>query len=90
LDGIEKKIAPPPPCDRNIYEMTDSERSELGIDNLPGSLEEALNELVKDSVVMDALGPHVRARFIEAKRIEWDRYRVQVHPWEIEEYLTKY
>lgn len=90
LDGITKKLQPPPPCDRNIYEMTDGERRELGIVSLPGNLEEALNELAKDRVIADALGPHVMERYMEAKRIEWNRYRIQVHPWEIEEYLTKY
>ncbi len=90
LDGIKRKIQPPPPCDRNIYEMTAAERRELGISSLPSSLEEALNELARDPVIAEALGPHVMERYMEAKRIEWDRYRVQVHPWEIEEYLTKY
>ncbi|MCL6477677.1 MAG: type I glutamate--ammonia ligase [Peptococcaceae bacterium] len=90
LDGIKKKTVPPKPCDRNIYEMTAAEREELGIGSLPSNLEEALDELVKDRVIMEALGPHVLERFVEAKRIEWDRYRVQVHPWEIDEYLTKF
>jgi glutamine synthetase len=90
LEGIKKKIKPPHPCDRNIYEMTAADRQELGIGTLPASLEEALNELVKDSVIMEALGSHVGERFVEAKRIEWDRYRVQVHQWETEEYLSKF
>ncbi|MDN5292803.1 MAG: glutamine synthetase [Eubacteriales bacterium] len=90
LDGIKNKIAPPPPCDRNIYEMTAAERQELGIGCLPEDLKEALDELEKDEVIKEALGPHVFSRFVEAKRIEWDRYRMQVHPWEIEEYLTRY
>ncbi|MGB9905085.1 MAG: type I glutamate--ammonia ligase, partial [Desulfotomaculales bacterium] len=90
LEGIAKKISPPPPCDRNIYEMSPEEREELGIGRLPESLAEALDELAKDALVRDALGPHVLSRFLEAKRIEWERYRIQVHPWELEEYLTKY
>jgi len=90
LDGIRNKILPPPPCDRNIYEMTCGERCDHGIGSLPGNLEEALRELEKDPVIAGALGPHVMERYVAAKRIEWDRYRVQVHPWEIAEYLTKY
>lgn len=90
LDGIKNRISPPPPCDCNIYEMSAREREERGIGCLPESLKEALDELERDEVVKEALGPHVYSRFMEAKRIEWDRYRVQVHPWEIEEYLTKY
>lgn len=90
LDGIENCIEPPSPCERNIYRMTTGERVKLGIGRLPESLQEALWELQKDSVIRDALGEHVYQRFMEAKRIEWDRYRMQVHPWELEEYLTKF
>jgi glutamine synthetase len=90
MDGIKNKILPPSPCDRNIYDMTPAERTELGIGNLPESLQDAIRELEKDKVVREALGEHVLHRFIEAKQIEWDRYRVQVHPWEIEEYLSKF
>ncbi|HBC93304.1 MAG TPA: type I glutamate--ammonia ligase, partial [Pelotomaculum sp.] len=90
LDGIKNKIAPPAPCNRNIYEMTPDERAALGIGSLPENLYQALRELEKDPVIREALGEHVFNRYREAKRIEWDRYRIQVHPWELEEYLTKF
>ena len=88
LDGIKNKIQPPPPTDKNIYEMTAEERKAEGIDNLPSDLYEAIQELSKDEVIMSALGDHTYNRFLEAKIIEWDRFRVQVHPWEIDEYLA--
>lgn len=90
MDGIKNQVTPPSPCNRNIYEMTPGERKQLGIGNLPESLQEAIQELSSDKVICDALGEHVLHRFIEAKQIEWDRYRVQVHPWETEEYLSKF
>lgn len=90
LDGVKNKIQPPAPVDKNIYHLTPEERAELGIDCLPGSLIEALAELEKDDVIKDALGPHIYEKFMEAKLKEWDEYRTQVHPWEIETYLTKY
>jgi glutamine synthetase len=90
LDGIKNKITPPPACDRNIYHLTVPERLELGIGSLPGSLEEALVELAKDDVVKAALGEHVYEKYVEAKYIEWDNYRTRVHPWEVEEYLTRF
>jgi len=90
LDGIKNKITPPDPCDRNIYEMTIQERAQWGIGCLPHDLGEALAELKKDEVIREALGHHVYRRFMEAKTIEWNRYQVQVHPWELNEYLTKY
>jgi len=90
IDGIKNRIMPPAPCNRNIYEMTPEEREQFGIGSLPENLNEAIQELKKDKVIQDALGEHIFNRFIEAKQIEWNRYRVQVHPWEIEEYLTKF
>ena len=90
MDGIKNRTTPPEPCNRNIYEMTPDERRELGIGSLPENLQEAVQELLRDPVIREALGGHVLHRFTEAKQIEWDRYRVQVHPWETEEYLGKF
>jgi len=87
LDGIKNRLKPPAPCDRNIYEMTPLERWESGIGSLPGTLQEALEELSRDEVVKAALGPHVLDRYMEAKYREWDDYRTRVHKWEIDRYL---
>ncbi|MGB9860235.1 MAG: type I glutamate--ammonia ligase, partial [Moorellaceae bacterium] len=90
LDGIKNKILPPPPVNSNIYHMSEEEREKLGIKTLPTSLGEALEELKADPVMVEALGPHIYERFLEAKRLEWEDYCTRVHPWEIEHYLTKF
>lgn len=90
LDGIDKAIIPPPPCNRNIYEMDDNERESLDIGSLPGSLDEAIDELARDEVIRDALGEHIFESFLAVKKAEWERYRVRVHDWEVREYLNKY
>jgi len=90
INGIKNRIKPPAPCNRNIYEMTPAAREQLGIGSLPENLQGAVQELKKDKIIQEALGEHIFNRFIEAKEIEWSRYRVEVHPWEIEEYLTKF
>ncbi len=90
LDGIKNKVTPPPPTDRNIFAMTAQEREELGIGSLPGSLEEALTEVENSELARKVLGGHIFERYVEAKKIEWDDYRLKVHQWEIDEYLTKY
>ncbi|HZK19081.1 MAG TPA: type I glutamate--ammonia ligase [Clostridia bacterium] len=90
LDGIKNKIMPEAPCNRNIFEMTGDERRQTGIKTLPQSLEKALYELEQDKVVQEALGSHIYNRYMEAKRIEWDYYRKQVHQWELDNYLTKF
>jgi len=90
LDGIKNAMEPPAPTDLNIYELNVVERERLGIDSLPGTLADALQLLEADEVIKAALGPHIFDRFMEAKQIEWNNYRVQVHQWEIDEYLTKF
>jgi len=90
LDGIKNQIQPPPATDRNIYIMTAAERAEVGIDALPSSLENAIQCLVDNDIIKSALGTHVTEKFIEAKKIEWDKFRMQVHQWELDEYLAKF
>ncbi|WP_159883435.1 type I glutamate--ammonia ligase [Paenibacillus puerhi] len=90
LDGIKKNMQLPPPTDRNIYVMSEEEREEQGIPSLPESLKRAIEELLRDDVMCDALGEHALAHFVELKEIEWDIYRTQVHAWERDQYLTLY
>ncbi|MBC7324090.1 MAG: type I glutamate--ammonia ligase, partial [Moorella sp. (in: Bacteria)] len=90
LDGIKNRIQPPPPVNGNIYDMDKATLKKHGIGLLPGTLDEALDELEKDPVILEALGPHICQRFLEAKRIECEEYRTRVHQWEIDQYLTKF
>jgi glutamine synthetase len=90
LEGIEKKLDPGAPVNKNIFAMSQREKSRLRIGQLPANLAEALEALEKDRVVTDALGEHIAEHFITAKRQEWEAYISQVHPWEQERYLEAY
>jgi len=90
LDGIKNKEAAPEPIDGNIYSMSEIERLELGIDNLPATLAQALDYLKENKVLKDALGNHLFEHLVEAKEIEWDLFRTEVHPWEREQYMKQY
>jgi glutamine synthetase len=90
LDGIEKQADPGPPINKNIYKMSHRERRHLRIDELPGNLSEALDELEKNELVRDTLGEHIFTHFLEAKREEWYDYIRHVSPWETERYLSMY
>ena len=90
LDGIERKLVPPDPVNKNIFTMSFRERRKFRIDELPRDLHEALNELEKDDVIRAALGPHIYERFVEAKREEWQEYIGQVSEWELNRYLGQY
>ena len=90
IDGIDQKIDPGPPVNKNIYKMSHRERRHLRIDDLPASLAHALDELEKDELVRETLGEHIFLHFVEAKREEWDDYIRHVSTWEIDRYLRVY
>jgi len=90
LDGVERKLTPPDPVNKNIFEMSHRERRRYRIDELPRDLHEALECLEKDGVIKAALGDHIFERFVEAKREEWEDYIGTVSEWEIERYLGAY
>jgi glutamine synthetase len=87
LDGVDRNLKPPAPVEESAYELTNERLGELSIGTLPGTLEEALDELARDDVVNNALGEHVYLAFNRAKREEWDEYRIQVTDWELRRYL---
>ncbi|MFS8513110.1 MAG: type I glutamate--ammonia ligase [Planifilum fulgidum] len=90
LDGIKNELPLPEQVDRNIYVMDDAERRAAGIESLPSTLKEALEELQRNPVICEALGEHALTHFVQAKEIEWDMFRMQVHPWEREQYMSLY
>jgi glutamine synthetase len=90
LDGLERRLVPPDPVNKNIFTMSFRERRKYRIDELPRDLHEALECLEKDAVVRAALGSHIYERFVEAKQGEWRDYIGQVSRWELERYLGQY
>jgi glutamine synthetase len=90
LDGITTKADAREPVNTNIWEMSHREKRRLRIDDLPHNLEEACNELEKDTVITEALGEHITTQFLAAKRLEWQEYITQVSQWELDNYLAKY
>ncbi len=87
LKGIENGYELPAPIEEDIFEMTPSQREAKGIDTLPGSLGQAIAYSEKSDLLREALGNHVFEKFIENKKIEWDRYRMHVSKYELEKYL---
>jgi len=87
LEGIEKKYECPPPVVQNVYEMSEEERIERGIQSLPGDLAEAVALAEKSELLKKTLGDHVFEKFIANKKIEWHEYRAQVTGYEHDRYL---
>lgn len=76
------------PAVGNVFAMSKDELKANGIEPLPENLKAALEELEKDPLLIDVLGAHAKTLFIKEKEKEWDDYKVQVSPWEIDRYLN--
>jgi glutamine synthetase len=87
LEGVRTQMLVPPPVEENLYEFDAQMLARHHVQTLPGNLREALDELERDELVRETLGPHVFERFVEAKRQEWDEYRTRISSWEIDRYL---
>jgi glutamine synthetase len=54
---------------------------------LPQSLGEAVDLMSKSELLLETIGEHQVEWFLRNKRSEWDAYRAQVTPYELERYL---
>jgi len=84
LDGIQNKIEPPTPLDRDLYDLPPEELA--AVPQVPGSLDEALNALEADHDFLLTGGvftQDVIDTWITYKREnEIDAMRLRPHPWE--------
>jgi glutamine synthetase len=87
LHGVKERLPLPPPAEENLFAFDETELERRQILRLPETLGEALDELQKNTVIKEALGDMVFARFLEAKRREWREFCRHVTPWEKENYL---
>jgi len=87
LKGMEEKMVLESPIEEDIFEMSDAERAERGIQSLPGSLGEAIDMTEKSALVREALGDHIFEKFISNKKMEWEKYRMHVSEYELAKYL---
>ncbi len=88
LDGIKKKIEPPPPLLKNAYKLSESEIRELGLRRLPRSLWEALDELESDyEYLLPTFPNELIESYIEVKRGECMRLQSVPSPAEFVEYI---
>jgi glutamine synthetase len=90
LDGIERGLTPPAEIAENINKMDAAARQAHGMQALPDTLENAVNAMLADKVVTEALGEHVTTQYTVGKRKEWYDYRTQVSQWELDNYLITY
>jgi glutamine synthetase len=83
-DGIERKLDPGEPEERNIYEAMEAGKE---VKRLPMAFGDALDALEEDDVIKDALPGDMYRVFMHYKRDEWERHCAHVSDWDVTEYL---
>ena len=89
LDGISRRIEPPEPTEKDLYESSSATKS------LPESLEGALYSLDRSKTMRDILGDSVVDTLVAMRRQEWVDYvkttgdpgSSEITDWEIDKYL---
>jgi glutamine synthetase, type I len=84
LDGIQNRIEPPPPVDKDLYDLPPEELAK--VPQVPGSLNESLAALAADHDFLlkgNVFTPDVIETWIEYKKVrEIDPVQLRPHPWE--------
>src|SRR6476646_4647629 len=84
LDGIENKMDPGQPLDKDIYDLGPEELAK--VPSMPGSLEDALDALERDHAFLlkgDVFTEELLSTYVEYKRTkEVDAVRLRPHPYE--------
>lgn len=87
IEGIKKNMKAPGPVEENLFEFDDEKLAKLYITKLPSNLNEAMVEIEKGKLVKEVFGEYTWKRYLEAKKQEWDSFRISVTDWELKKYL---
>ncbi|HLQ54465.1 MAG TPA: hypothetical protein VK162_09350, partial [Streptosporangiaceae bacterium] len=92
LDGIDRGLDPGEPNRDNLHALSAEEVASRGIRTLPQTLLHAMDELVADNVLREALGKTPDGDYVDyfakIKREEFHAWHSVVSDWEVERYLT--
>ncbi|WP_413377764.1 type I glutamate--ammonia ligase [Alkalihalobacillus sp. 1P02AB] len=90
LDGVERELTAPPSVDADIFNMSLDEIKARGIENLPTSLESAIDRFETGEIGLKTFGEHAFSEYVALKRSEWDDFRIAVTGWEVDAYQSKF
>jgi len=86
-EGIKNGYPLRDPVEDNIFHMDEKKLQRMKIKTLPNSLENAVREFEKSKLMKKVLGDQLFEKLIDNKMVEWDRYRMAVTQYEIDNYL---
>jgi len=86
LDGIEHGMMPHEPSEENIYSLDEHALDERKIEQLPGSLFEAIALSAKSELCRRTVGEEMFRRYMSLKEREWNDFKIEVTDWERKRY----
>ncbi len=86
IEGIREGVDPGDAHEDNLYEYSPAELEAAGIEELPRTLDEAVQRFAENPFVTRVLGQELRDEFIIHKSEEWRQYHQTVSQWEIDQY----
>lgn len=86
IEGIREGVDPGDAHEDNLYEYSPAELEAAGIEELPRTLDEAVQRFAENPFVTHVLGQELRDEFITHKSEEWRQYHQTVSQWEIDQY----
>jgi glutamine synthetase len=87
LKGVREGYELPAEAGDTVWELTPGERRALGYEALPASLDLALNLMEESELVAETLGEQVFNYVLLNKQRDWEEYRAQVTPYELQSNL---
>jgi len=90
LDGVKRQLSLGEPTLIDPGNYSDEERAARGIRRFPTTLKEALDNLEKDMVLMEALGPLLSRSYLAVKRLEWQSFSKEDVAFEMKHHFWKF
>jgi glutamine synthetase len=90
IEGIEKDLDPGEPNNVNMYELSEAELSDRGVNSLPRTLLAAIDAFAADPLSREVFGADLHASYIDIKQREWWSFHNAISKWELDNYLTKF
>jgi glutamine synthetase len=90
LDGIQRQLTLPPPVTVDPHTLEEKQRTAIGADRLPTSLREAITNLKRDRLLLEALGERLSTSYIAVKELDIDAFANGDEAFEFRQHIYKY
>jgi glutamine synthetase len=90
VDGIDRSLELPPPTTIDPHLLSADERRAIGAERLPQSLQEAIANLRRDQVLLEALGERLAGSYMAVKEADIAAFAEQDEAFELRQHAYKF